>query len=119
MTGPPSAAAMLLGATGQNMSGGVYSTPYGYATGNITVDFALNAIQYVNNNGAFTITAPSQAGSCILTIINQASAGAVTFTGFTVGSNIGDALTTVNAAKFSIMMWGVQGVYSYSIKALQ
>jgi hypothetical protein len=110
---------MLLGATGQNLSGGVYSTPFGYATGNITVDFALNPIQYVNNNGAFTITAPSQAGSCILTIINQASAGAVTFTGWTVGSNTGDALTTTNGNKFSIMMWGVQGTYSYSIKALQ
>jgi hypothetical protein len=111
--------AMLLNATGQNLSGGVYSTPFGYTTGNITVDFSLNPIQYVNNNGAFTITAPTQAGSCIFTIINGASAGAVTFTGWTVGSNTGDPLTTTNGHKFSIMMWGVQGVYSYSIKALQ
>jgi hypothetical protein len=110
---------MLLGATGQNLTGGVYTTPFQYATGNITVDFSLNPIQWINNNGAFTITAPARAGSCILTIFNQASAGAVTFSGFTVGSNTGDALDTVNTHRFSIMMWGVNGVYSYNVKALQ
>jgi hypothetical protein len=110
---------MQLGATGQNLSGGVISTPFLYPTGNITVNFGLNPIQYVNNAGAFTITAPSQAGSCILTIFNQAGAGAVTFTGWTVGSNVGDVFTTTNGHKFSLMMWGVNGVYSYSVKALQ
>lgn len=111
--------ALLLGSVGQNLSGGVYSTPYGYATGNLTVNFARNPIQYVNNTGAFTITAPTQAGSCIFTILNGSGAGAVTFTGWTVGSNTGDALDTVNGHRFSIMMWGVQGSYSYSVKALQ
>lgn len=110
---------MLLGATGQNLVGGAYSTPYGYPTGNITVDFARNPIQYVANNGAFTITAPAQSGSCILTIFNGATAGAVTFAGWAVGSSAGDAITTVNGSKFSIMMWGVQGVHSYSVRALQ
>ena len=110
---------MLLGATGQNLSGGVYETPFLYPTGNITLNFALNPIQYVYNNGAFTITAPSQSGSCILMIVNQASAGVVTFTGWTVGSSTGDALTTTSGNKFSVMAWGCTGTYSYSVKALQ
>jgi hypothetical protein len=110
---------LMLGATGQNMYGGYYSTPYQYATGNITVDFSLNPIQYVNNSGAFTITAPSKSGSCILTIFNQSGAGAVTFSGFTVGSSTGDALDTTSGHKFSITMWGVNGTYSYNVKALQ
>jgi hypothetical protein len=110
---------MLLGATGQNLTGGVYSTPFQYTAGNITVDFSLGPIQYVNNSGAFTITAPSLAGSCILTIFNLTGAGAVTFTGWTVGSNTGDALDTTSGHKFSLMLWGVNGVWSYSVKALQ
>jgi hypothetical protein len=110
---------MLLGATGQNLIGGVYSTPFQYPTGNITIDFGLGPIQYVNNAGAFTITAPSQAGSCILTVFNQAGVGAITFSGWTVGTNVGDVLTTVSGHVFSLMMWGVNGVYSYSVKALQ
>jgi hypothetical protein len=110
---------MLLGATGQNLSGGVFSTPFRYATGNITIDFSLNPIQYVYNNAAFTITAPSNSGSCILTIVNLASAGAVTFSGWTVGAATGDALDTTSGHKFSLMMWGVTGIYSYNVKALQ
>jgi hypothetical protein len=110
---------MLLGATGQNFSGGVYSTPFQYTAGSITVNFGLGPIQYINNSGAFTITAPSQAGSCILTIFNIAGAGAVTFTGWAVGSNTGDALDTTSGHKFSVFMWGVNSIWSYSVKALQ
>jgi hypothetical protein len=110
---------MLLGATGQNLVGGVYSTAFGYATGSITVDFSLNPMQYVANNGAFTITAPAHDGSCLLLITNQASAGAITFTGWTVGSNTGDALDVVNTHKFTVSMWRINGIASYSVKALQ
>jgi hypothetical protein len=110
---------MLLGATGQNLVGGVYSTPFQYATGNITVNFALNPLQYITNNGAFTITAPSQDGSCILLITNGASAGAITFSGWTVGSNVGDTLTIINGDKFSLFLWRINSVASYTIKALQ
>lgn len=118
-TGPAFGGAMSLGATGQNLAGGVYTTPFLYPTGNIAVDFSLNPIQYVYNNGAFTITAPSQAGSCILTIINAATPGVVSFTGWTVGANTGDLFDVVPGHKFSLMMWGVTGTYSYNVKALQ
>jgi len=110
---------MFLGVTGQNLSGGVHAVPFFYPTGNITVDFGLGPIQYVNNAGAFTITAPSSSGSCILTIFNQAGAGAVTFSGWTVGPNTGDAFNTAVGNKFSLSMWGVTGTYSYTVKALQ
>ena len=83
------------------------------------MDFGKNPIQYINNSGPFTITAPTRSGNCILTIFNQAGAGAVTFSGWTVGSSVGDALDTVNGHKFSVTMWGCNGTYSYTIKTLQ
>jgi hypothetical protein len=43
----------------------------------------------------------------------------VTFAGFTVGSNVGDALTTTNGNKFTISIWRIHGIASYTIKALQ
>lgn len=118
-TGPIQPGAMLLGVTGQTFSGGVVAVPFQYSIGNITVDFGLGPVQFINNNGAFTITAPTQAGSCILTIFNQGSAGAITFSGWTVGSSVGDTLDTINGHAFSLMMWGVNGVWSYTVKALQ
>jgi hypothetical protein len=85
----------------------------------ITVNFSLNPIQYVNNSAAFTINAPSQDGSCLLLITNGASAGTVTFSGWTVGSNTGDALDTINTHKFTLSLWRINGTSSYSIKSLQ
>jgi len=117
--GALSASSLSLTATNQTFSGGVNAVAYQYATGNITVNFGLGPIQWVNNTGAFTITAPTLAGSTILTIFNGAGAGAVTFSGFTVGANTGDALDTTSGHKFSLMVWGVNGVWSYNVKALQ
>lgn len=110
---------MLLGATGQTFTGGVTLVPFQYATGNITVNFGLGPVQWIYNNGAFTITAPTTPGNCLLLIFNQGSAGAVAFSGFTVGANTGDAIDTINGHSFAVSMWGGNGVWSYVIKAHQ
>lgn len=103
----------------QTISGGANVTSLSQSTGNITVDCGARPLQYITNNGAYTITAPSNDGSGVLLVTNGASAGATTFSGFTVGSNTGDALTTTNTNKFMIFIIRINGTSSYTIKALQ
>jgi hypothetical protein len=111
-----------LGTAGQAMTGGVILTPHDYGTvssGTTTVDCSQNPAGKLTNNGAFTLAAPSNDGQCIVLITNGASAGAITFSGFTVGSNTGAALDTTNAHKFSIFVFRTNGVSAYSAYAHQ
>ena len=103
----------------QTLSGGANVTSQSQSTGNITIDCGSRPLQFITNGGAFQITAPSSDGSCILLITNNASAGAVSFSGFSVGSNTGDPLTTTNTSKFSIHIWRINGTSGYAIKAHQ
>ena len=103
----------------QTVSGGANVTTLGLTTGSITIDCGSRPIQNITNNGAYTITAPANDGSCILIVTNGASAGATTFTGFTVGANTGDALTTTNTQKFTIFIWRANAVSGYRIAAHQ
>jgi hypothetical protein len=106
-------------AGGQTTTGGFKVTPYSQAAGSFTVNPLNGNYQYTTNNGAFTITAPT--GDCAVDILvtNGAAAGGITFTGFTVGSNIGDALTTTNGHRFIISVRRINAVATYIIKALQ
>jgi hypothetical protein len=52
-------------------------------------------------------------------VTNGASAGATTFSGFTVSSNTGDSLTTTNTSKFVISVVRINGTSTYIVKALQ
>jgi len=103
----------------QVLTGGVRVTSKSLATGSITLDPGDRPLQYITNNGAFTITAPANDGSLLLLVTNGASAGAITFSGFTVSSSVGDALTTTNAHNFVISVVRINGVATYTIKALQ
>lgn len=90
--------------------------------GNITsftVDPALGNCQYGTNHGAATWTAP--ASDCVVDILvtNDGSAGSITFSGFTVSSNTGDALTTTNTSKFLVQIRRINSVATYKIVALQ
>ena len=90
------------------------------STGTFTPVPANGNYQYITNDGAFTWAAP--AADCAITILltNGASAGSITFSGYTVASgNTGDALTTTNTNKFLIMINRINGVSTYIIKALQ
>jgi hypothetical protein len=103
----------------QTVSGGANVTAQSLTAGNITVDCGSRPLQFITNNGAFTITAPANDGSCIILVTNGASAGAITFSGFTVGSSTGDAYVTTNAQKFSLHVWRINGVSGYRWAAHQ
>jgi hypothetical protein len=104
----------------QLLSGGWNVVPEALTTGSITVDCGLGPLQYITNNGAFTINAPATDGQAIIQITNGATPGAVTFsTGFTVGNDKGDALTTNVGDVFSVFVWRIHGVSQYYVVAAQ
>lgn len=66
-------------------------------TGTTTLDFGARPQQHYTNNGAHTLAPDTSSGSILLDITNDASAGAITTSGWTkvVGS-----FTTTNGHKF-------------------
>lgn len=103
----------------QTISGGANVTSLGLTTGNVTIDCGARPLQHITNGGVFTITAPGTDGSCLLDITNNASAGAITFSGFSVGTNTGDAFDTTNTHSFTVMIWRNNGVSGYRNAAHQ
>lgn len=99
-------------------------TPYSIGTptngSTVTPDPANHNYQYLTNNVAgFTLAAPTSDCTIDILITNGASAGAVTFSGFTVSASVGDALTTTNTSKFVVSIRRINAVATYTIKALQ
>ena len=103
----------------QTITGGARVTSLSLSTGSVTIDPGDRPLQYITNGGAFTITAPANDGQCVLLVTNNGSAGAITFSGFQVGSNVGDALTTTNGHDFKIYITRINSIASYTIQALQ
>lgn len=103
----------------QTLAGGANVTSLSQSAGSITIDCGARPLQYQTNNGAFTLTAPINDGSCILLTTNGASAGTITFSGFSQGSNSGDPLTLTNTSKFSIHIWRINGTSGYRVAAHQ
>jgi hypothetical protein len=103
----------------QTVTGGANVTTLGLSTGNITVDCGSRPTQSITNGGAFTITAPAADGSCLLLVTNNGSAGAITFSGFSVGSNTGDSYATTNTNKYTLFVWRVATVSGYRWAAHQ
>lgn len=106
----------------QTVSGGANITANNLGTqssGTLTIDCGKSPLQYVTDGGAFTLAAPANDGSCIVLVTNNGSAGTITFSGFTVGSNTGDAITTTNTQKFSLSIWRINGTSGYRIAAHQ
>lgn len=89
------------------------------SSGTTTPNPALGNYQYLSNNGAFTLAAPSSDCAIDILVTNAGSAGTITFSGFTVGSNTGDALTTTDTNKFLISIRRINGSSLYGITALQ
>lgn len=92
--------------------------------GTVNVNCGLGPTQYLQNNAAFSLSAPTKDGSCLILVQNGASAGAVSFPGFSVGSNTGATLTTTNGNFFTISVWrvtvsGGSSVSGYNIFAHQ
>lgn len=115
-------------AAGRNLNTGITDTlaigftvaSYSLGTmSSFTINPALGNSQYGTNGGAFTLTAPTTDCAIDLLSTNNGSAGSITFSGFTVGTGTGDALTTTNTNKFLIMIRRINSVSTYYIKALQ
>lgn len=118
----PCSTCALLGVADQTITGGanVNSDNLGtVSSGTTTIDCGARPLQYLTDNGAFTLAAPSNDGSCMLLVTNGASAGAITFSGFTVGASTGAALDTTNTHKFTLSIWRINGTAAYSITAHQ
>lgn len=120
--GDASWAAALQPGVSTTITTGYLITPFSIGTittGTTTLSGANGNYQYLTDNGAFTLAAPAADTAIDVLITNGASAGTITFTGFTVGTNTGDALTTTNASKFLLSVLRINGTSTYTVKALQ
>lgn len=110
--------------TGQAFTGGIHPTAFSNGTGSgnstITVDVGKGPIQTITNGGPFKIAMAAFDGSTVTRVCNNGSAGAITFQGFSEGTNTGDPLTTVNGSCFDISLTQIGGSKPhYLISALQ
>lgn len=97
-------------------------TPHNLGTGSgtITPSPYLGNYQYITNNGAFTMAAPTVDCAIDLLVTNGASAGAITISGYTAPSGGGgDTYATTNAQKYLFMIRRINGTSTYAWKALQ
>lgn len=95
---------------GATISAGFKRTPYSLGTKstNWTIDPANGNVQYMTNGGAHQITAPANDCEVEIFVINGASSGTLTFSGFT-GSIMGDTYNTTNGNKFTFIVRRVNG----------
>lgn len=110
--------AVLTVAGGQTLTGGFASTPtnLGNLSGaSLTPSPSTHNYQYLSNNGAGTINAPSVDGAIDILINNTTGAGAITLSGFSVISgSTGDAFTVTTTAKFILSIRRINGTATYS-----
>jgi hypothetical protein len=87
--------------TDQALSGGFTLMPYSIGSvisGTTTIDCGKNPVQWFVNTGASTLAAPTSDGNCVVEMITGSGVGAVTFSGFRQGSNMGDAIPTADSS---------------------
>lgn len=91
------------------------------STGTYTPTLANGNGRKIVNGGAFTLAAPSIAGTwtAIIHITNNATAGAITFSGFAASGPGGDDLTTTDTHKFRLHLTSIESVVTGYIEALQ
>jgi hypothetical protein len=112
----------MRGDTTSLVSKGFTLTPSNAGTkssGTFTPDPTLGNYQYYTNGGAHTLAAPASDCAIDLLVTNNASAGAITFSGFTVSATAGSALTTTNTSKFIISIRRINAISTYSVYAMQ
>jgi len=102
------------------LTAGFTATSYSLGTvttGTVTPSAANGNFQHLTANGAFTLAPPSATCCIDIEVLNGASAGTITTSGFTKVN--GDTYATTNALKF---IFHITKTYSYSrlsIEALQ
>jgi hypothetical protein len=81
---------------------------------------ALGNYQYAtNNNAVTTFNVPSSDCAIDILITNGASAGAITFSGYQIGSNTGDTYSTTSGNDFILSIRRINALSTYVWKALQ
>ena len=114
--------AVSLTSTGQALSAGFNVTPFniGTASGTVTLAYANGSLQKLISNGTFTLAATTASdGEADLLVTNATGASTITISNFSVGSNTGDAYTTVVGNKFIFMARTINGSATYKWAALQ
>jgi len=110
---------------GYNVSGfatGVTTTAVDDGTqssGTYTPDPTTGNIRTITNGGAFTLAAPTASGhyTMVIDILNNASAGTITMSGF--DNILGDALSTTNGDAFQFMIVKTTNGVSGTVVKLQ
>lgn len=115
-------AEILKADTDDNLTAGYTATADDDGTkssGTYTPDPAGGNLKRIVNGGAFTLAAPTATGdyTIIIQMTNNASAGAVTFSGFS--AETGDTLTTTNGDDFFLYITKINGFSAINITALQ
>jgi hypothetical protein len=111
-------------AVAQSFTGGLRPTAYSNGTGSgsatITVDCGNGPLQTITNGGAFTLAMAAYDGECVVRITNNGSAGTISYSGFSEGSNTGDALDTTSGHAFDFALTMIGGTKPhYLVSALQ
>ena len=87
------------------------------SSGTTTLDEANGNLQKCVNGGAFTLAPTSNSATVILQVTNNASAGAVSTTGFTLVD--GDTISTTNGDDFFFYCTVIGSFSHLTVKALQ
>lgn len=106
--------------TADVLTAGFAATPYSAGTkssGTYTPDEADGNFQYAVNGGAHTLAPPTNNCTLVIQYTNNASAGAITTSGFTVVT--GDALTTTDGDDFFFYITKCNGFSQLNVVALQ
>jgi|TARA_R110000796_G_scaffold183850_1_gene300428 hypothetical protein len=108
------------GSGGLNMLSGASATPFNAGTkasGTFTPNEADANFQHVINGGAHTLAPPTNNCCIIVQYTNNASAGAITVSGFTKVD--GDTATTTNGDDSFYFITKLNGFSLLTVKALQ
>ena len=89
------------------------------STGTYTPDPAGGNLKRIVNGGAFTLAAPTASGdyTLIIQMTNNASAGAITVSGFNKQS--GDNLTSTDGDDFFLFITKINGFKALTVQSLQ
>ncbi|MFQ5625420.1 MAG: hypothetical protein ACE5FM_02070 [Methyloligellaceae bacterium] len=87
------------------------------STGTTTPEPSAGAVKTLTNGGAFTWAAPTEEGGYVCIVTNNATAGAITASGFDEAQAAN--FTTTNLDKFEVCVTNIGGQQSMTVRALQ
>ena len=87
------------------------------STGTTTPEPSAGAVKTLTNGGAFIWAAPTEEGGYLCIVTNNATAGAITASGFDESQT--SKFTTTNGDKFEVCVTNIGGQQSMTVRALQ